>query len=290
MLLLIGCAPPADDSGRALDTDGATPPPVHAAPSLDADGVGAALDAVLALGLPSPLPPVTLWDDMLAQGDDDCPPPEAPEGSLLAQLPCTALSGYAYEGYGSASTGVVDVDGDAVVDVYRIGFRADGSITDPGGDAFRFGAEARFDQVLGEDSDGSYTGELLGTLSYPAADEGWLAEGVSSALTFAGADRGGGVWGMHVDGGYTVGETSIAFTGFSVHETCAQGPAGTLSLRGAEGAWYDVAFDTSACDACGEVTFDGDTSLGRACVSVTPAFDAAWEALVAARDAAGGAP
>lgn len=286
MTLLLGCTSPVDDTGRTLDTSGATPPPVHAAPSLDADGVAAALDAVLALGLPSPLPPVTLWESMLAQGDESCPSPDAPAGSLMSEAPCTAASGYTYQGFGSGAADAVDGDGDGDLDRYRLAFRAEGSIIDPGGEAFRFGAEARFDQQITDDGGGSYTGQLLGSLVYPADDAAWLATGVSSALTFGGLDQGGGVWGIHVDGGYTVGETSVAFTGFSVYEACAEGPAGTLALRGAEGVWYDVTFDSATCDSCGEVIYDQDTPLGRACVTVTPAFDEAWAALVAARDEA----
>lgn len=283
MLLLLGCTSPVDDTGRALDTSGATPPPIHAAPSLDADGVAAALEAALAVGLPSPVAPVVLWEEMLAAGDDTCPPPEAAAGSLMSEDPCTAASGYTYQGFGRASAEGVDGDGDGDLDRFRLGFRADGSITDPDGESFRFGAEARFDQLIEANGGGSYTGEVLGSLVYPPYDAEWLAAGVSSAVTFGGFEDADGRWGMHVDGGYTVGETSVAFVGFSVYEACPQGPAGTVGLRGADGLWYDLAFDASACDGCGEVTYDGDTPLGRACPTVSPAFDEAWGALVTLR-------
>lgn len=288
LLLLIACAPPAETPERALDSSGATPPPVHAAPSLDADGVADAIDAVLALGLPSPLAPVTLWEEMLAQGDADCPPSDAPPGSLAMEVPCTASTGYSYQGYGSGSADAMDFDGDGDADRYLLSFRAEGSIIDPQGETFRFGAEARFDQFIGADGISAYTGELLGSLAYPPDDAAWLADGVSSALLIGGVERSDG-WGMHLDGGYTVGATSIAFVGFSVYERCPQGPAGTVGLRGEEGVWYDLTLDEGTCDGCGEVTFDGTVALGRACATLTPAFDAAWAALMAARDEAGSA-
>lgn len=78
-------------------------------------------------------------------------------------------------------------------------------------------------------------------------------------------------------GSATFSEVVIASE--SVGWNCASEPSGSVSLRDAEGYWYDVSFhgsnevvEEALCDGCGTVSFRGEV-VGQACVDWSPWVD-----------------
>jgi hypothetical protein len=129
-----------------------------------------------------------------------------------------------------------------------------------------------------------------------AASDSWLAAGLSPDLTVS-SWYGYGDWSTkHItaNGVVFVSEEKaslVAFDGVraygavAVSVACEIEPAGTISVRGDEGYWYDVLFDgvgadapegaeiaPEDCDGCGRLFFRG-IYLGQACVDVSPLLD-----------------
>ena len=83
----------------------------------------------------------------------------------------------------------------------------------------------------------------------------------------------------------TVAFEDVVITEETIGSACDLEPAGSISVRGADGNWYDVVFDAPAevgepmddpslCDGCGTTWFRGD-QLDDVCVDFTSVF--AWE-------------
>lgn len=131
-----------------------------------------------------------------------------------------------------------------------------------------------------------------------AAAESWLAAGLSPDLT-VGSWFGYGDWStknITLNGVVFISEEKSSIVAFdelraygdvAVSVECQEEPAGTISVRGDEGYWYDVLFDglgaeapeeavlaPEDCDGCGRLYFRG-VYLGQACVDVKPLLD--WE-------------
>jgi len=131
-----------------------------------------------------------------------------------------------------------------------------------------------------------------------AAVNSWLSDGLSPDI-IVGSWYGYGDWGtknITLNGVVFISaekSSIVAFDDLKAYGDvawsveCGEEPAGTISVRGNEGYWYDVLFDglgaeapedamvaPEDCDGCGRLFFRGNY-LGQACVDVTPLLD--WE-------------
>ncbi|MBM4369319.1 MAG: hypothetical protein FJ102_24110, partial [Deltaproteobacteria bacterium] len=124
-------------------------------------------------------------------------------------------------------------------------------------------------------------GSVQGTYAFPAAEEPWLAAGASLGSYWSGTLSAGGGYAIQLDGGFTVGGTTIDMAGLSLGGACGRALSGTLAVRDAQGYWYDLALDASTCDGCGDILFADQVALGRACVNVAERFSTPFEAVLA---------
>lgn len=136
--------------------------------------------------------------------------------------------------------------------------------------------------VSGYDTESWYS-VISGVYSWtgPGSEGTWLEEAVTPAVRILftryldqDARR------VEVDGSIPLHESAIGSATFSgvvyaderIGWECESEPSGQVSLRGADGYWYDVAFhggqeevEDALCDGCGTVSFRGEV-LGQACV------------------------
>ena len=108
--------------------------------------------------------------------------------------------------------------------------------------------------------------EMEGTWGAATA-AAWLGAVPSLAL-WANGDNNG----YQLDGGYTLGDTSIYFDAVSITRECHG--LGRVNVRGPEGLWYNLELADS-CDGCGTM-YQRDTSLGTACIALGAALSD-WE-------------
>jgi len=163
-----------------------------------------------------------------------------------------------------------------------------GAVQSPDGYTLEIGGSA-YDYEY--DYYGSYynyhSGYVVGSFAYddPRFADTWLAAGLSIDLTISGDDYGdydvpmntltftGSLSGMTGDVNTVVfTDTTISAAGRG--SACDVEPSGTISVRDADGEWYDVNFQGPPyvgasvfppdCDGCGQVYFRGQY-LGDAC-------------------------
>ncbi len=166
---------------------------------------------------------------------------------------------------------------------------ADGRELHVGGRLMGVWAEGQGHQV--------WSSRVKGTFAWDGeeADGTWLGAGHDLDLEMVAetlADGSGGR-AMQLDGGIdgfgdpldTVHFDGVTLTdpGAPLADGCVFEPAGVISARDAEGAWYELTFDNTAdadptdpatCDGCGTLVRLGET-LGQVCLDFTPLVD--WE-------------
>ncbi len=273
VVLVLACASSDTGDDSALPA-GEAATPRHPDAEWTAEEVATQIKEAIRFGVPMTTPLVTTFQDMLLQGDELCPGEERLMGALeeFSAEGCTAGSGYWYQGVGSAAGAWLDDDGDGIPEGYLEAMKTDGSMRDAEGNTFQFGGDMNFyfsGEPMGE---GTFEARFLGTYAYPAAEAPWLVQGASSALYVDGTLNDRSEWTMTMNGGFTVAGASVSFIDATVNLGCAPFPTGTVGIRDAEGYWYDLIYDETTCDSCGEVWFDHSQALGRACVDITPPF------------------
>lgn len=252
-------------------TAGQASEPSHPDAAYTAEEAAAAMTEGIRFGLPSGTGLWAVWTDFLSHGDETCPGAEAVEQNSLAVFDpygCVASSGYWFQGAGGGGVGMLDTDMDGTAKSYVEMFKADGSMRTPQGDTFEFGGAIEL-IIQGDLDVAEVEAEVLGTYAYPLAEEPWLVHGVSTAVYYEGT-REAGIWRVTLDGGVTVAGESVGFDGLSVNGDCGLTPTGKVSVRDAVGYWYELEYDEATCDGCGEVVFDHNQPLGRACADVSP--------------------
>lgn len=255
------------------DAGGLSSGPRHPEASYTAEEAAYQMKEAVRFGLPSGADLWAVWSELLGHGDATCPGPGAAQDKFMEVFDpegCEAKSGYWFQGVGGGGLGWMDTDGNGQEDTYIEQLKGDGSMRTPEGAVFEFGGDVEF-RMSGDMEYGEVSAEILGSYSFEAASASWLAAGSSSALYMEGT-REGGVWKLTLNGGATVAEQAVAFEDYGLNGVCGGLPSGRAAVRDSVGYWYELTYDETTCDGCGEVVFDHDQSLGRACADLSPAI------------------
>lgn len=290
--LLLGCASTdtaTDDTDKPVEAV----PYIYedddpAVPTLTADDVAVLLDEALAkVWLVNAEPVFPAYHAVMDAADEGCPNYYEYDGSEYWYDDCTSDGGAAFSGY---AFDVVYTDyayGDGVLNgeaLYGVG-----SATAPDGTTLSFGGSATFYTVTPnlpvDDPDYYINGnnQVQGGFAYDGAGaEGtWLGEGEAPDLITVSyyLPAYDGRYSA-VDGAVSAADgTTIVFDLLYLYSAnlvpdCPDEPYGGMSVRDADGEWYDVIFhgpaeygdpvDTALCDGCGDVYFHGEL-IGSAC-------------------------
>jgi hypothetical protein len=294
-LLFFACTQPEGDSAEAV----AYEPAPYIVPEEDppeaefsAGDVEAAIGEAVALGLglrgadvfPS-------YFAAMAGADENCPNYYEQDGNVYWYDVCTSSAGTQYNGYSfyyrydATDVGYGQLyTGDAISGVAQVA-DAQGHLFEAGGTAY--------DVRIDGDGYVYWYSIAQGAFSYdgPEAEGTWLQSGMSPDMTqIAYWYPDAGAKGYVLQGsvsGLTSGFSSAVFDDVTVLDptmasyaggNCPEEPGGVVSLRDADGNWYDVVFDgytdtnpltpAAQCDGCGEAYFRGE-ALGSVCVDFT---------------------
>lgn len=265
--------------------------------SFDQEAVESSLQAAIDEALGAAAQPVLDgYGEAMAWSEDDCPSLYEVDGNLFWYDQCTTTAGASFSGYGFYYVYEgVDYLGDGTpfdgAVVYGLG-----EIDSPDGTRIEVGGSAG--ALVGTSSDGVtlYISSVQGSFDWdsPEAAETWMGEGLRPSLsTYAAVVLAYDVHYVSLDGGLdgltdargeavplpTATLDSVVLADEVVGFGCDQEPAGTISLRSPDGAWFSVTFDvaddyslTGVCDGCGEVSYDGAV-VGEACADFSPWLD-----------------
>lgn len=295
-----GAAPPAADGASGEPPIVSTPWEYEGgeatAPVFDEIAVTDAMNAALAAARTVTAAPVfDGYDAAMGAAEAYCPSWYDYEGNVYWYADCTTSAGTWFGGYGFLDTYVAeDIYGDGTIWDARTAF---GSATIRGGDGgtFHLGGGASIAQGLHPDGWVIYQSAVQGSFLWdgsPSAD--WLASGSSPNFALYAARLDGDGWTARyaiADGALTLAGASgpliaelhgVTLSDRATGWPCPEEPAGAISVRTPDGAWWDVWFDVDAetwtltgdCDGCGTVTANGAT-VGTACVDASPLLD--WE-------------
>lgn len=268
-------------------------------PTFDAATLEAALsdvvDGMLTVGA---APVLDTYSTLMDAADSTCPAWYEQDGNVFWYAQCTADSGAYFDGYGFTNV-YADTElfgpGGGYWDATVVSGAA--TIRDDAGHTFHLGGQVYDGTGYHEDGRSLWVSSVLGGFTWngEGAADTWLGQGVSPGLLLYAIHYPVEVFGvtgnyLYADG--TVGglgdvATGADLTQFSlISETlgvpCDQEPGGTMSIRDAEGVWWDVRFDLVAtetewvlegeCDGCGAVYRDGDYQ-GEVCADFSPLLD-----------------
>lgn len=272
----------ADTAPYLVDEDALDLP----APSFDAASATAGIETALeASARVTADPLVAAYEAVIADADSSCPTYYRGDDGTYWYDDCTSSTGAHFNGYGTEilyedySDGGYVYNGSAVYGVAEI-TTADGEILSLNGGAAT---------ATGEGSEGStlHQEQISGHFAWTGAeaDGTWLEEGLDPQLTRTTLALGV-FWGVGLEGslsGLSGDIDAAVFDGVFLASTeagspCEIEPAGTISLRGADGEWVDILFDVpwdpdaqawgamdpDTCDGCGAAWSRG-VSLGQVC-------------------------
>lgn len=293
LLLQLACRPEVSDSVAApadavpYNPDLAAPSP---APAFDPVAMSATISAGLAAAKRITGAPVfAAYNAVMATAEEGCPNYYAMDGNVYWYDRCTTSSGSTFSGY-SFYYGYTDYDaGDGNIyngqQLYGVA-----QMWDAEGHELNLGGSAA-DLVLTA-ADGSYTywySVAQGSFAWDGAGtEGtWVTPGMAPDLVLTAIEYPaydghmfyvhGGVSGL--PGAYG----TVVFDGLTLYDAgiggeCPEEPGGTISVRDANGYWFDLFLDGqlatddvvpgSACDGCADAWYQGQ-NLGPVCVDYT---------------------
>ena len=296
LLLMAACGQPGDDPGSGeeapylLDDSELDLPQ----PSFDADAASAAVDEALAAlrGITAE-PVLDAYRDAAEGADRSCPNTyTSDDGYDYWYDDCTSSDGTSFQGYGALIDYATESDGVTLTGSVVYG---SGTITRPDGGVLSLNGAAGL--LSGEGSDGLNTvmNVVDGQFSLDDATDGWLASGLEPSLTMQGLAAGdlrafsaaGTLAGLETDIDAIMAD-DLLMASEGTGTPCSLEPAGTLSLRGADGHWTDIVFDVpydsasqsfgdmdpERCDGCGTAWFEGE-AIGQACFDFSTLLD--WD-------------
>ena len=250
-------------------------------------GIADALDAIFSI---DPADFHDTYEAMAASGDGDCPyyyeEYMTAYGQYYWRDSCTADEGITFSGYGIsyANRDYQDGDYDYAINAYYSGAAR---LTDDGGQRLDASGYSRYyEYTYVPDARTAFYSRIWGEYTWEG-DGGrtWLSSGVTMDLYLYGirypayepaghyTTLDGSLSG--IDGAVTaVNMDSVFIYSESMSSACPDEPSGTISLRDADGDWYDVEFQgpqywggeafPGDCDGCGDAFFRGEP-LGAVC-------------------------
>ncbi len=251
-----------DDDAASDPGDESVIPPA----SLDAAGVAARADRVVAGGIPF----ASAWFDgfvdiLMAHADPTCPEgANAPPYAIRAAIEgCVTADGWMFSGLTLRET---TAEGTGVREVVV----GDGWGRDPEGRSLVFGGELEW-WGDGTGADALWESRIDGTWGYEGAP-GW--QGEMPSLSFAAA---GAAAEATLDGGIAFVGAVVYFDALRLDAAVCPGSiaGGGLRVRDDAGYWTTLTFDED-CSACGAATFADGSSIGTVCVDPAPL----WASLV----------
>ena len=284
------------ESNEPTTAEGDTTPPFEAspyvAPETDpiepgmtlADVEVALVDAIdAALGL-SVAPVVDSYRAAMSYADESCPVwYDDGYGGYYWYSYCTTGQGASYSGY------AFETSYDGQTDKYGnvssgASISAAATVVSPGGTLDASGAVGGYemDTYYGSHARSLYVSGNFSWTGTEASDT-WMTDGVRPEVgVYSDTMHGAGYFsiygsiaglGASID---VVAFDSVVLYTQSYGALCGQEPIGMISIRGADGNWYDVMFDNdyhkvdpADCDGCGAVWFRGEY-LGEACADFGP--------------------
>lgn len=304
LALLIGCGGSTGDvvhhpSPWSYEPEPAGPPVLSE--EAIAEAIGRWVPAFYAVDV---APAFEAYETVSSYGDGACPTVasygEEPARSAYWQGDCAATTGALFSGYTQAeSAEALQDDGWLAHSRYVYGVAS--AVTPEGWSwslngyfAWSDGVKDSGDPVLHE----SYRGrDISADLVWDAPTApAWMGggttfTGAAAIYEQAGIGRQITLDGS-VSGGLGDGVTAVAISALSLSSrdftACpVLEPSGTVSVRDADGGWYDVLFDApisfdgqtdlSLCDGCGDLWFEG-ARVGRVCVDLAAMVDISVEA------------
>ena len=283
-------ATPPDDGPTEYTYDGGS----ESAAVFDADTIELALDdAITGVTRVTAAPVLDAYAVALEQMEPGCPDWYEVDGNAFWYAYCTTDGGSSFDGYGF-TTLYEDADafGDGSAwDLTAISGSA--TIRDPDGHTFHLGGGIYDGTGTNPDGARLWVSQVAGGFVWdaPQAAGTWLAEPSAPSMLLYGIqyDLGGPENYFYLTGsveGLSAAASAVRFDEVAIGSTalglqCSAEPLGTISVRDAQGAWWDVRFDvdeggrlTGDCDGCGGV-FTGDTYHGEVCADFSPLLD--WE-------------
>lgn len=288
--LVAACGPSGDDGEAPVEpSPWSYDPGSDRTPTLSADQVASAIERWVPRMRTVEVAP--LFDAYLlasSDGDGMCPTEQTvEEGDAYYQIwqaDCSTEAGSSYYGYAQYVADTEPGD-DGWTNSYRYVYGV-ASIDTPDGHQWR--ANGYFSSSYNwKESERYWDKSVQGDHAWDGveADGTWLAEGLRfegyAASYTDGTGRttvvSGGLSGM---AGEVVAVSASNLQVLSAEWTppCPQEPTGSVSVRAADGGWYDVVFDpptwddpgvdAAQCDGCGGLWFEGER-IGEVCVDLT---------------------
>lgn len=290
--------PQAEDPGGPSEWE-YTPDGDEPEATFDAAAVELAVDEALTGMLTVGAAPVLdAYTMLMEQADSDCPSWYENEGNVFWYSRCTTDAGTFYDGYGFVfvyEDAEVFGEGQGHWDLTQVSGAA--TIRDADGHTFHLGGAAYDGVAVNQWGGTSWATTVLGGFQWDAPDAAgtWLGDDVSPGLQMYAIDippeAGAGFDGRFIQAVGTVGGVGTETTGAQVELIqmstqlgfpCDIEPYGTVSVRDADGTWWDVTFDVviedddyalaGECDGCGAVTLHGEY-VGDACVDTSFLLD-----------------
>lgn len=274
-------APVADDSAP-LSSWGYEEAPE--APLYDAAAVeGMATERLQALFGINPYPLYEAYNLAMDAQDRDCPGTYEIAGVIGWGAECRTASGWDFWGRSQALYAQdVEIEGTRYENFGSLLTNA--RMTSPDGEVLRIVGYGDLHETLADDSTRAIYSYLLGEFSWsgPGSEDTWLTESLAVALIVESSWHDSGVHTLRIDGGVstigkddpTLNALDLVMTSAVTRTDCVAEPTGALQLVTRDPQTYRITFDGTACDGCGDVSFDGEI-LGSACFDFSEMLD--WE-------------
>lgn len=284
LVALLACTdavvPTPDDSAplTSWSYDEEREPPLYDAAQIEAQ----AADRLPQLLGIDPYPLYDAYNLAMSAQDRDCPSTYEIAGVIGWGAECSSASGWSYWG---RSQGLY-VQHAAVEGVQYETYGTlltNARMTSPDGEQLYIVGYSDLTETLDGSRRVIYS-YLLGEFSWdgPGSEGTWLTDSLAVSLIVDSSWEPSGARSLRIDGGVasvgkdnpTLNALDLVMTSAEAGASCTAEPTGALQLVTRDPQTYDITFDGTACDGCGEVSYHGE-DLGPACFDFSEMLD--WE-------------